>query len=485
MNTRLVAARVLSRVLQDGQSLTAALDNAFLSIESGKDRAFIQALCYGVCRQFHRLDFILSQLLDKPLKDADVKALALVGLYQLKFMRVKPHAAVSETVLAVRKKPWAKSLINALLRTYLREQEGLEHKADKFQVAALSHPDWLIKQIEQDWPEQALKILLENNQQPPMVLRVNLSKISRERYLRLLTEQDIAAETVSFCPSAIILDKPVPVDLLPGFADGSVSVQDTAAQLAAGLLDVQPGHRVLDVCAAPGGKTAHILESAVGRNKPVRATASTGVSRQAILPDALRVNANLFQIDLSGALPEFAGNDHPALRLDDLIPAYTELVAVDIDESRMQRVSENLQRLNLQAKLTVGDAANPESWWDGKPFDRILLDAPCSALGVIRRHPDIKLLRRAEDIEQLQVLQKTILQAVWPLLAPGGVMVYATCSILKQENEQQVKAFLAEHSDAVELSIDADWGTAGACGRQILTGESAMDGFYYARISKQ
>jgi 16S rRNA (cytosine967-C5)-methyltransferase len=286
----------------------------------------------------------------------------------------------------------------------------------------------LIKQVEQDWPEQALNILLENNRQPPMVLRVNLSKVSRERYLQLLTEQDITAQTVSFCPSAIILDKPVPVDLLPGFADGSVSVQDTAAQLAAGLLGVQPGHRVLDVCAAPGGKTAHILES---------------------------------QSQLK------------------------ELVAVDIDESRMQRVSENLQRLKLQAKLVVGDAANPLSWWDGKPFDRILLDAPCSALGVIRRHPDIKLLRRAEDIGQLQALQKTILQAVWPLLAPGGVMVYATCSILKQENEQQVKAFLAEHSDAVELSIDADWGTAGACGRQILTGESAMDGFYYARISKQ
>ncbi len=427
MNTRLVAAKVLSRVLQDGQSLTAALDNALLAVESVKDRAFIQALCYGVCRQYHRLDFILSQLLDKPLKDADVKALALVGLYQLNFMRVKPHAAVSETVLAARKKPWAKSLINALLRTYLREQEGLERKADKFQVAALSHPDWLIKQIEQDWPEQALTILQENNQQPPMVLRVNLSKTSREDYLQLLAGQDIAGESVSFCPSAIKLDKPAPVDLLPGFAGGLVSVQDTAAQLAAGLLDVQPGHRVLDVCAAPGGKTAHILETQ---------------------------------------------------------PQLKELVAVDIDEARMQRVSENLQRLNLQAKLVVGDAANPSSWWDGQSFDRILLDAPCSALGVIRRHPDIKLLRRAEDIGQLQALQKSILQAIWPLLAPGGLLLYATCSVLKQENERQVQAFLVEHADAVELSIDADWGISGICGHQILTGESAMDGFYYALLSK-
>ena len=427
MNTRLIAARVLSRVLQDGQSLTAALDHAFLSIESGKDRAFIQALCYGVCRQFHRLDFVLSQLLDKPLKDADVKALALVGLYQLNFMRVKPHAAVSETVLAVRKKPWAKSLINALLRTYLREQEGLEHRADAFQSAALSHPEWLIKHLEQDWPEQALSLLQENNLQPPMVLRVNLAKTSRENYLQRLIGQEIAAEAVSFCPSAITLDKPVPVEVLPGFADGLVSVQDTAAQLAAGLLDVQPGQRVLDVCAAPGGKTAHILES---------------------------------QAQLK------------------------ELVAVDIDESRMQRVSENLQRLNLQAKLTVGDAAKPEDWWDGTLFERILLDAPCSALGVIRRHPDIKLLRRAEDIGPLQALQKSILQAVWPLLAPGGILLYATCSILKQENERQIQAFLAEHGDAVELPITADWGVAGVSGRQILTGESAMDGFYYARLSK-
>jgi 16S rRNA (cytosine967-C5)-methyltransferase len=413
--------------LQDGQSLTAALDNAFLTIESAKDRAFIQALCYGVCRQYHRLDFILSQLLDKPLKDADVRSLALVGLYQLKFMRVKPHAAVSETVLAARKKPWAKSLINALLRTYLREQEGLEHKADKSQVAALSHPEWLIKQIEQDWPEQAQEIMLENNQPPPMALRVNLAKNSREHYLQLLTGQGIAAESVSFCPSAIRLDKPVPVDLLPGFADGLASVQDAAAQLAAGLLDARPGHRVLDVCAAPGGKTAHILET---------------------------------QAQLK------------------------ELVAVDIDGSRMQRVGENLQRLGLQAELVVGDAANPEAWWDGKLFDRILLDAPCSALGVIRRHPDIKLLRRADDIGPLQALQKTILQAVWPLLAPGGLMVYATCSILKQENEQQIQDFLAEHADAVELAIVADWGVAGACGRQIFTGESAMDGFYYACIAK-
>jgi len=260
-----------------------------------------------------------------------------------------------------------------------------------------------------------------------MALRVNLARISRDQYLHQLREEGIVASAVHFCPSAIILDKPVAVDLLPGFAEGLVSIQDTAAQLAAGLLDVQPGHRVLDVCAAPGGKTAHILEH---------------------------------QSQLK------------------------ELVAVDVDESRLQRVSETLQRLKLPATLVVGDATNPQTWWDDQLFDRILLDAPCSALGVIRRHPDIKLLRRAEDIKPLQALQKNILNAVWPLLAPGGIMLYATCSILKQENELQIDAFLAENPDAVELPIDAVWGFAGSHGRQIMTGESAMDGFYYAKLGK-
>ena len=428
MNTRQIAARVLTRVLQDGQSLTAALDAALPSVELDKDRAFIQALCYGVCRYFYRLDFILSELLTKPLKDVEVKSLALVGLYQLNYMRVKSYAAVSETVLATRKKPWAKALINALLRSYLRDQVSLEQKADALQWSAISHPKWLVKQIELDWPEQAQSVFVENNQQPPMALRVNLSQISQADYLQQLTEKGIEATAVDFCPSAIVLKQSVGVDLLPGFAKGLVSVQDVAAQLAAGLLNVQAGQRVLDVCAAPGGKAAHILES------------QQRVKR---------------------------------------------LVAVDIDESRMLRVSENILRLNLSADLVVGDAANPEAWWDGEVFDRILLDVPCSALGVIRRHPDIKLLRKPEDIQVLRDVQQRILKAVWPLLASAGVILYATCSILKQENEQQIAVFLAEHPDAVEIPITADWGFAVSHGRQILPGDSAMDGFYYALIKKQ
>ena len=428
MNTRLIAAKVLTSVIRDGQSLTAALNNTLGVVESDKDRAFIQALCYGVCRNFHRLDYILSQMLDKPLKDLDVKALALIGLYQLKFMRVKSHAAVSETVLAARKKPWAKALINALLRSYLRGQEGFEQKADNVKSALVSHPDWLIQQIEQDWPMQAQQIFQQNNEQPPMALRVNLANISQDQYLQKLRDQGIEAEAVSFCRSAILLNKPAVVDILPGFNEGWVSIQDTAAQLAAELLDVQIGHRVLDVCAAPGGKAAHILEHQ---------------------------------------------------------PKVRELVAVDIDKLRLQRVNDNFQRLKLSAKLIVGDASKPEDWWDGQLFDRILLDVPCSALGVIRRHPDIKLLRRAEDINTLQVLQQRIMTAVWPLLAPGGIMLYATCSILKQENEQQIEAFLATNANAIEVPINADWGLVRRYGRQILTGESAMDGFYYALIRKE
>ena len=428
MNTRLIAAKVLTSVIRDGQSLTAALNNTLGVVESDKDRAFIQALCYGVCRNFHRLDYILSQMLDKPLKDLDVKALALIGLYQLKFMRVKSHAAVSETVLAARKKPWAKALINALLRSYLRGQEGFEQKADNVKSALVSHPDWLIQQIEQDWPIQAQQIFQQNNEQPPMALRVNLANISQDQYLQKLRDQGIEAEAVSFCRSAILLNKPAVVDILPGFNEGWVSVQDTAAQLAAELLDVQIGHRVLDVCAAPGGKAAHILEHQ---------------------------------------------------------PKVRELVAVDIDKLRLQRVNDNFQRLKLSAKLIVGDASKPEDWWDGQLFDRILLDVPCSALGVIRRHPDIKLLRRAEDISTLQVLQQRIMTAVWPLLAPGGIMLYATCSILKQENEQQIEAFLATNANAIEVPINADWGLVRRYGRQILTGESVMDGFYYALIRKE
>ncbi len=430
MNLRLIAAGVLSKVIKEGQSLTSALDITLESVENSKDGAFIQALCYGVIRQYHYLDFILQQLLSKPLrnKDSDIRMLLLIGLYQLKFMRVKSHAAVSETVSAANKKSWAKSLINGVLRQYIREQECLEEKANQNSPARYSHPQWLIDKIEQDWPEQANSLLFENNRQPPMVLRVNLTQGNRESYLKLLSDHSIHAKSVSFCPSALILEQAVNVEKLPGFKEGLVSIQDTAAQLAVVLLDAQPGQTILDMCAAPGGKTAAILE---GQSNSV------------------------------------------------------SMMAVDIDEIRLNKVNDNLRRLKLQANVVVGDATQPNEWVQGQTFDRILIDAPCSALGVIRRHPDIKLLRRHSDISSLQTIQKNILNAAWDLLVPQGILVYATCSILKQENEEQIAAFLNEHKDAIEEPIVSNWGIKTKFGRQILTGELDMDGFYYAKLVKQ
>lgn len=429
MNCRGCAAQILSRVMNDGHSLTTALDNQLPKLKDHQDRAFVQALCYGVIRHYYALDFMLQKLLDKPLKpkDGDIQALLLVGLYQLQHMRVKQHAAVSETVAATRHKPWAKSLVNAILRHYLREAEDLQAACLDDQQAKLNHPNWMIDAIQTCWPEQAMEILTANNQPAPMALRVNVLKGSREDYLQRLNQLDVNAQRVNHCPSALVLDQALNVDQLPGFSEGLVSVQDVAAQLASGLLDAKPGHRVLDLCAAPGGKTAAILEQ---------------------------------QPDLASML------------------------AVDIDPLRLQRVNDNLTRLQLQADSQTADAGNPD-WAEGKSFDRILLDAPCSGFGVIRRHPDIKLLRRESDIEALQILQAKILNAAWSLLTPGGILLYATCSILKQENEQQIGKFLSSHSDAVELPIDADWGLARPHGRQILTGELQMDGFYYAKLGKK
>ncbi len=425
MNSRLVAATILVKVFA-GRSMTAAIEEAWGQVADVQERGFIQALCYGTVRHYYRLEFILAQLLNKPIKDKKIQALALLGLYQLRYMRVKEYAAVSETVAVMGKKKWAKSLLNAVLRRYLREQESLEALADKH--VAYAHPDWMIKAIKADWGTAAPEILKANNQLPPMSLRVNSRYCSRVAYLQLLAECDIAATALAHTEQGILLHEAVGVEKLPHFNEGWVSVQDAAAQLAAQLLNAQAGQRVLDVCAAPGGKTAHILE------------------RQSELK---------------------------------------HLLAIDIDAYRLSRVAETLQRLHLRADLKAADAAQPDKWWDGTLYERILLDAPCSALGVVRRHPDIKLLRRAEDIEALQQLQQQILQAAWRMLQPGGILLYATCSVLKRENELQITQFLAQQPDARELVIEADWGVARPCGRQILTGEQTMDGFYYARLQKQ
>jgi len=432
MNIRALAARILVDVNVRGASLTDALLARLNSLPDIKDQALVQEICYGVCRWWWRLDAVLSLLLEKPLKDkdADIKHLMMIGLYQLEYMRVPDHAAVAETVAAcvALKKAWSKNLVNAVLRNYQRQSEQLLARLRDNPVAEFSHPQWFINAIKTGWPQRWQTILQENNARPPMVLRVNLLKTQRPDYMNQLTAAGIKSHAVAYNNCGIILDQPQPVSQLPGFQDGLVSVQDGAAQLAAALLQLAPRQRVLDVCAAPGGKTAHILESQ---------------------------------------------------------PALKELVAVDIDTERLEKVSDNLQRLGLTAHVVAGDGQKPEQWWDGDTFDRILLDAPCSATGVIRRHPDIKQLRKPADIQRLVENQQDVLRAVWPLLKSGGMILYATCSVMPQENEQQIRDFLHAQPDARHVNINKSWGIALEYGRQVLPGQDKMDGFYYACLTKQ
>ena len=427
-NPRAVAARIIAQVMVDGRSLSRALEA--IPPAAMDDRALIQEMCYGTLREYHRLTLMVAKLLKKPLKekDGDVQALLLLGLYQLMSMRVPDHAAVSETVAAtaVLKKTWARAMVNGVLRNFQRQADSLLALAQDSDEGHWSHPQWLIDALRQAWPTQWQALLEANNQRPPMTLRVNTSMSSAEDYLTELCKVGIDAQCSPVTPSAILLTQAQDVTLLPGFAEGRVSVQDEAAQQAAYLMLLETGQRVLDVCAAPGGKTGHMLEL-----------------------------------------------------------ADVEMVAVDVEADRLQRVKENLQRLGKSAQCIAGDASQPDAWWDGKPFDRILLDAPCSATGVIRRHPDIKLLRQPTDINNLVVLQAQILDAIWPLLEPGGMLLYATCSVLPQENAEQVSAFLARQPEAQHKVLDVAWGQAVKFGRQVLTGTAGMDGFYYACLEKK
>ncbi len=427
-NPRAVAVSVLTRVLQKGQSLSSLLPHSFHSLPPER-HALAQELCYGTLRWAPRLTAFLNALIDKPLKskDNDIQCLLLMGLYQLAYMEIPAHAVVSETVAVttILKKKWAKGLVNAVLRRFQREYQSLEKKLASDSVATSAHPAWLLQLLQQAWPDEWQSIVEANNQRPPMALRINRAQTTLDAYFLELQAKGISATTSPYAPDALILNKPVRVEQLPGFTEGLVSVQDSAAQLAAPLVAPQAGMRVLDACAAPGGKTGHLLEIC---------------------------------IDI-------------------------ELIALDIEEKRLQRVNDNLRRLKLGATLVTADASKSD-WWDGKPFDRILLDAPCSATGVIRRHPDIKMLRQPDDIPRLIALQATILENLWSMLRPGGMLVYATCSVLPQENAEQLANFLANHDDAEEQSIVADWGRADRVGRQILPDQDGMDGFYYACIKK-
>ncbi len=421
---RALAARINAQVIRDG----LALEDAFAKSPqpAPRDLALLRSLSYGVLRWHHRIQWQVAELLDRPLKarEAELAALLRLGLFQLQWLRVPAHAAVAATVAAAQHlgAGWAKGLVNAVLRRFLRERGELDRRMADAPAALASHPGWLLDAIKSDWPERWQDVIAANNQTPPMWLRVNRRRIERAEYLKMLAASGIATEAACPADGAIQLTEPQAMSTLPGFDDGLVSIQDAAAQLAPGYLQLEPGQRVLDACAAPGGKSAHILESC----------------------------------------PELA-----------------ELVALDRDALRLATVREAFDRLGHRGTVIQGDAAEPSGWWDGRPFERILLDAPCSALGVIRRHPDIKVLRRPEDVERIGGVQKQLLLALWPLLAPGGKMLYVTCTIVTRENEGRVSGFLEEVSDAESA------GPGPALGRQILSGEANMDGFYYACLNKK
>lgn len=417
-NIQLAATQIVQQVMEDGRNLNQVLDESLRrkSVWTPAQRAALQDLSYGTLRFYGQLNAVLNLLLHKHMTDHRITYLLLVALYQLQYSKAAQHAVVDFAVRSADVlNPKIRGLVNAILRNFLRNQAELLAGAARGAEGRYSYPQWWIDELRAQYGEFAGEMLDAGNQHPPMTLRVNQRRGTLTEYLELLSAQGIAALCIE--PDAVLLDKPVSVDKLPGFFDGMVSVQDAGAQYAARLLDVRSGQRVLDACAAPGGKTAHILEL-----------------------------------------------------------AEVEMVALDKDEKRLQRVAENLQRLGLSATLLTGDAAQPQEWWDGKPFERILADVPCSATGVVRRHPDIKWLRRKKDLASFAVQQSDILQSLWPLLSPGGLLLYATCSVFNQENRKVIERFLAHNPEARQLPTDLNEG-------KLLPTEQ-HDGFFYALLQK-
>ena len=418
---------MLTQLVRDGRSLSELLPAAQLELDA-REAALLQELTFGVCRNYGVLDGIVAVLLQKPLrnKDTDVRMLLWLALYEIGYMRTPDYAVTSAYVDLTRKikKNWAKGLVNATLRNFLRKQKELTNSATEKNPHSL--PEWIEKRVKKDWPEHSSDVFKAINARAPLTLRTNQILTNREQLIATFNEAGLETQKCEYAEQGFRVANAPPVTSLPGFHEGAFSVQDQSAQLAAVLLNPRAGERVLDACAAPGGKTCHLLEL------------------------------------------------EPSIGL----------VSLDEDPRRLERVEQNLNRLKLKSESVCGDAKSPESWWDGKLFDAILLDAPCSALGALRRHPDIRLLRRESDIRALSRQQLDLLQALWPLLKPGGRMIYATCSVLKQENEGCVDKFLAQTASAVDVPIEADWGIAVSHGRQILPGQHQADGFYYAQIHK-
>jgi len=426
-NPRLGAVSALADVLDSGVTLTQS--PSLNTGAQGRDLSQARHLAYGVLRWLTALDWLARQMLSKPIKPRErvIYRLILLGLFQLWQDETPAHAAIHETAECARllDKPWAVGLINAILRRFQRERElWLGRLAD--QQERFAHPLWLLEMLQTDWPQDWQAITEANNRQAPLWLRMNRKAASALDVITALENQSYTVSRHPFATDAICVTPAANPVVLEGFEQGRISVQDPAAQLAVDLLELQPGIRILDACAAPGGKACHILEREADAN----------------------------------------------------------LAAIDLSDRRIKLIKENLQRLNLSCRLITGDAAKPDEWWDGLPFQSILLDAPCSASGVIRRHPEIKHLRKASEVATAVKLQKELLNQLWPLLEPGGILVYATCSVFNDENSRQINNFLKQHEDAEEKPITASWGKKQQHGRQIFPGEQDMDGFYYAVLQK-
>ena len=432
LNTRFIALKICLTVIEDGRSLSQTLPEGLAQFSDRRERNFTQNLVLGTIRWQGRLEAIRAQLLKKKLKakDEDINQLILLGLYQILYMETPEHAAVGETVAVVQKlkKPWAKALINGVLRNFLRQKDEICAEVDLKPAQKYAHPQWFFKALRKAYPENWEAILQANNEIAPLTLRVNRMQQSREELLTKLADAGIEAIPHPTAPQGIQLLQSTDITQLPTYAEGGFSVQDGAAQQAANILQPKPGERILDACAAPGGKTTHLLE--LSNNQ-------------------------------------------------------ADLLALEVAPERIERLAENLYRLDLEADYQVGDASKPEEWWDKQAFDKILLDAPCSATGIIRRHPDIKQHRTAEDIEALVALQGQILQALWPTLKPGGQLLYATCSVLPQENTLQMQHFMDNTPDAEAIQLELDGSmTFATPGNQYLPGTHNMDGFYYCLLQK-
>ena len=429
-DVRALAAQALAQVALGGASLREAMERHAPKLADSRDRALLMALVSDGARWWPRFDAALERLLERPLrrKEPAVHALLVLGLVQLEVLELADYAAVAATVEAARalKRPQLAGLVNAVLRRWQRERAAHLAALDAQPETRHAHPRWLAAAIARDWPAQAEAVMAADNREPPLTLRANRRRGGRDALIERLRADGQTAEPHAWLADAIVLPHSTDVTRLPGFAEGLFAVQDGAAQVGADLADVRDGQRVLDACAAPGGKACHLLERA----------------------------------DVA-------------------------LTALESDSRRAGRIRENLARLQLHAEVTVGDAGDPPAWWDGRPFERILVDAPCSATGVLRRRPDVRLHRRADDIPALAAQQRRILAALWPLLAPGGRLVYITCSLLRAENEAVVAPFLETHADARAVPFTLPAGQAAAVGWQILPGDGDLDGMYYAVLEKR